>query len=209
MPTEYERSSRDRILVTARTLFAALGYDNTSTAAVARNAGTSESQLMKHFGGKAGLLEAIFSEGWERINARVTECFRSAGDFAARLSCVPDIVFERLDQDPELKALVFLEAHRMRSMARSNPESSGYARFIGMIDGAIAQGKADGELKGAVAALPLRSAIAGMIEGGVREQVLAERGNFPARYGTGEYSKLLNGFLEAIVAGGRTAGATR
>src|SRR5579884_2742982 len=102
----YEKSSRNRILVTARTLFASLGYDNTSTAAIARNAGTSESQLMKHFGGKAGLLEAIFSEGWERINTRVEECFRSAGDFSARLNCVPDIVFDRLDQDPELKALV-------------------------------------------------------------------------------------------------------
>ena len=61
----YEKSSRNRILVTAKTLFASLGYDNTSTAVIARNAGTSESQLMKHFGGKAGLLETIFSEGWE------------------------------------------------------------------------------------------------------------------------------------------------
>ncbi len=42
----YEKSSCNRILITARTLFASLGYDNTSTALIARTAGTSESQLI-------------------------------------------------------------------------------------------------------------------------------------------------------------------
>jgi AcrR family transcriptional regulator len=39
-------SSRDRILQSAKGLFAGRGYENTSTVAVARQAGTSESQLM-------------------------------------------------------------------------------------------------------------------------------------------------------------------
>src|ERR1700759_2272336 len=104
----YEKSSRNRILVTAKTLFASLGYDNTSTAVIARNAGTSESQMMKHFGGKAGLLDAIFTEGWDRVNAQMKACFESAGDFNARLSCVPGVVFSVLEQDLELKTLVLL-----------------------------------------------------------------------------------------------------
>ena len=115
----YEKSSRNRILVTAKTLFASLGYDNTSTAVIARNAGTSESQLMKHFGGKAGLLETIFTEGWNKINAQLESCFQSAGDLSGRLCCIPGVVFEGLDQDVELKTLVLLEAHRMREAARN------------------------------------------------------------------------------------------
>src|SRR6185312_11673402 len=95
----YEKSSRNRIMVTAKTLFASLGYDNTSTAVIARNAGTSESQLMKHFGGKAGLLETIFSEGWDRIDQQLDACFGSAGDINGRLSCIPEVVFAHLDQD--------------------------------------------------------------------------------------------------------------
>src|SRR4051812_34773053 len=58
-------SARDRILKTAKQLFAKQGYDHTSTVAIARAAGTSESQVMKHFGSKEGLLEEIFNAGWE------------------------------------------------------------------------------------------------------------------------------------------------
>ena len=52
-------NSRARLVVAGKILFAKLGYENTPTSSVAREARTSESQLMRHFGGKAGLLEAI------------------------------------------------------------------------------------------------------------------------------------------------------
>lgn len=197
----YEKSSRNRILVTAKTLFASLGYDNTSTAVIARNAGTSESQLMKHFGGKAGLLETIFTEGWDRINSQLEACFESANDLNGRLSCIPSVVFQSLDQDLELKTLMLLEAHRMREAARNSPDTSGYARFIRLVDGAISKAKTDGEFKQEIPPLPLRSAIVGMIEGGVREQVLATRANFPANYSSEEYGKLFSGFLATVVSG--------
>ena len=195
----YEKSSRNRILVTAKTLFASLGYDNTSTAVIARNAGTSESQLTEHFGGKAGLLEAIFSEGWDGINTQLEACFESADDLNASLSCIPDIVFQCLDQDLELKTLVLLEGHRMREIARTTPEHSGFARFTQLIDNAIAKAQASDEYRGTVSSLVLRSAIVGMIEGGVREQVLATRANFPATYDSNEFRKLFNGFLGTVV----------
>src|SRR3954470_6534600 len=66
-------SSRDRILMAAKQLFAARGYENTSTVAIARQAGTSESQLMKHFGSKEGLLESIFDAGWGNLSAHMAE----------------------------------------------------------------------------------------------------------------------------------------
>ena len=54
-------SSHDRILLAGKHLFAQNGFENTSTVAIAREAGTSESQLMKHFGSKQGLLIAILT----------------------------------------------------------------------------------------------------------------------------------------------------
>jgi AcrR family transcriptional regulator len=198
----YEKSSRNRILVTARTLFASLGYDNTSTALIARNAGTSESQLMKHFGGKAGLLETIFTEGWDKVNARVAECFESANDFNARLSCVPGVVGQALEKDLELKTLVLLEGHRMRDAARRNPSESGYGRFLKMIDDVIAKAQANGEFPNESSALCLRSAVVGIVEGGVREQVLAARANYPADYTPDDYTKVVSGFLRSIAGGG-------
>jgi len=197
----YETSSRNRILLTAKTLFASLGYDNTSTALIARNAGTSESQLMKHFGGKAGLLETIFTEGWEKINAKLGECFQSANDFNARLSCVPGVVTQQLEKDLELKTLVLLEGHRMREVARNEPTRSGYARFLQMVDDVIARASQDGELPAGASPACLRSAVVGIVEGGVREEVLASRANFPANYSSEEFTKVVSGFLRSVSNG--------
>ncbi len=194
----YEKSSRNRILVTARTLFASLGYDNTSTALIARNAGTSESQLMKHFGGKAGLLETIFSEGWDKINAHLAECFESANDFNAKLSCIPGVVSQDLDKDLELKTLVLLEGHRMRDGSRRNGLQSGYSRFLQLIDDVIVKAAGNGEFPENASKLCVRSALVGIVEGGVREQVLASRANFPANYTTEEFTKVVSGFLRSV-----------
>ena len=65
-------ASRERLLLAAKTLFARHGYEQTSTATIAREAGSSESQLMRYFGGKAGLLDTIFNESWAAVIARVT-----------------------------------------------------------------------------------------------------------------------------------------
>src|SRR5205807_1220369 len=91
-------SSHDRILDAAKRLFAQKGYENSSTAAIARLAGTSESQLIKHFSGKEGLLEAIYENGWRKL----TEGFvalrhvRSPKD---RLYSLIDLFIVALDSD--------------------------------------------------------------------------------------------------------------
>src|ERR1700716_1421224 len=64
--------ARMRLLAAGKSLFSRLGYEQTSTAAIAREAGSSESQLMRYFGGKAGLLDTIFNESWDDVLARVS-----------------------------------------------------------------------------------------------------------------------------------------
>src|ERR1700681_2838963 len=66
-PVNPRNSASDRILQAAKMLFAQSGFENTSTMSIARMAQTSESQIVKHFGSKEGLLEAIFEEGWKHI----------------------------------------------------------------------------------------------------------------------------------------------
>ena len=56
-----------RILQSALELFSKEGYTATSTSKVAKQAGVSEGLLFKHFGNKAGLLDAILKEGEKRI----------------------------------------------------------------------------------------------------------------------------------------------
>src|SRR5215470_15783030 len=66
-PLPPKSSAHDRILLAGKQFFAEHGYENTSTVSIARAAQTSESQIVKHFGSKEGLLEAIFASGWGRI----------------------------------------------------------------------------------------------------------------------------------------------
>src|SRR5258706_2111308 len=78
--TESTQTARTRLLASGKTLFARLGYEQTSTAAIAREALTSESQLVRHFEGKAGLLAAIFDESRRPLNAAIQSVAAAAPD---------------------------------------------------------------------------------------------------------------------------------
>ncbi len=54
----------------AEQLFAARGYEQTSTQLIARGAGVSEALIFKHFGTKDKLLESLIKNGYRRIVAR-------------------------------------------------------------------------------------------------------------------------------------------
>src|SRR5579871_5027094 len=107
-------STHERIRRVAKTLFANRGYEHTSTSAIARQAGTSESQLMKHFGSKAGLLEAIFNEGWNGITEAARTSSQDLNSPVEKLAAISGSVLERLELDPELKLLMLLEGRRIR-----------------------------------------------------------------------------------------------
>src|SRR3954463_15142301 len=97
-------SSHDRILAAAKRLFSTQGYEATSTMAVARLAGTSESQMMKHFGSKEGLLEAILDEGWKSMSGPLAE-IGNMPPGPKKLLAMLEIVLNTLNDDPDLKEL--------------------------------------------------------------------------------------------------------
>src|SRR5579863_6751079 len=93
-------SSHDRILSAGKRLFARNGYENTSTVAIAREAGTSESQLMKHFGSKQGLLSSILDRGWSRVVERAHALDGSTSATTKLLNALESLVVV-LQNDPE------------------------------------------------------------------------------------------------------------
>lgn len=54
--------ARNRVLASSRALFLAQGYGRTTIAAIARAAGVSKEFIYKGFGGKPGLVRAIFEQ---------------------------------------------------------------------------------------------------------------------------------------------------
>lgn len=60
-------TNKEIILQTALLLFAEQGYDRTPTSQIAKEAGVSEGLIFRHYGNKAGLLQAIIGEGLAQI----------------------------------------------------------------------------------------------------------------------------------------------
>jgi AcrR family transcriptional regulator len=163
------------LLASARGLFAGNGYENTSTASIARAAGTSESQLIKHFGGKAGLLDAVFDAGWAETAPWIEEKLAGIDSPAQRLRAIPHLLFEALDRDPELWRLLLLEGRRLRKEGPNATFTHGFNGLEALIDRTLDEARNRGELKEGLNPRALRAALLGIIESAMRDRVLAER----------------------------------
>lgn len=194
-------SSHDRILDAARHLFATRGYENTSTVVIARAAGTSESQLVKHFGSKQGLLEAIFEQGW----AKITYSFQSLQQLSSgveKFSALLELIVSTLERDPDLKGLMLLEGRRIRKEGHLVMMTSGYQEFVGTVDGILTEMRARNELRPDLNLQALRSALTGMAEAMMRDQLLAQRMGFPANYSSADIRKIFPIILSSLAPAG-------
>ena len=193
-------SSHDRILAAAKQLFASRGYENTSTVAIARLAGTSESQLMKHFGSKEGLLEAIFDAGWNSLASRVGE-LDALPSPRQKLRTLLDLMLAGMEHDPELKQLMLLEGRRIRKEGQMVMITAGFLNFVRLLDGILAQLRAAKQLRPDINPEALRSALMGMFEGLMRDQLLAEKSGFPSRFTAADLRHIFDVLIPALGPG--------
>ena len=186
-----------RILEAAKTLFATRGYEQTTTAMIARQASTSESQIVKHFETKERLLATIFNDGWSRI-AQQLEGLRSIKSGVDRLEALVSVLMNAFRSDPALKELMLFEGRRMRREGQLML-TNGYLSFVRVVDECLQQMRAGGELKPDLDTQALRSGFIGMFEGMLRDQLLAESSNYPAAYSLESiqlvFRHVLNSFL--------------
>ena len=190
-------SSHDRILRSAKHLFARNGYENTSTVAIAREAGTSESQLMKHFGSKQGLLAAIFDRGWAGIIDRV-QATQSTGAAADRLFAMLEAMVVELENDSDLKELMTLESRRVRKDNRDVLVSQGFRQFASVLDGLLVEMKNQGQIRPDLKLDAVRAALLGLTEGLVRDRVVAKRSECSADYSFDDIKRVLEVLVPAF-----------
>jgi len=190
MKSPPELSSHDRILRAAKQLFAQNGYENTSTVAIAREAGTSESQLMKHFGSKQGLLIAILDRGWNAVveRAKITAQQPSPSERLMALLTAATIEFEN---DSQFKVLAALEARRVRKDSNEVMVSRGYKRYREMFDRVLQDMRNEGMIRPDLNLDAVRAAVLGFADGLWRDEIVARRSGLPANYGFDDIQKVL------------------
>ena len=176
------QTSRSRLLNAGKTLFAKNGYEQTSTAAIAREAGSSESQLIRYFGGKAGLLEAIFNDSWTGLNDAVQLALTDAKHGRDAAVRILSLMIQAFSRDHDIAFLFLFEGRRMRSGSHEVTLSKGFVRFVEVVETLIQKGIADGSFRSDMDSRLIGSAMIGCAEGMIRDRIIAERHNEPSPF---------------------------
>lgn len=99
-----------RIMRAAKELFFAKGFANTSLRAIANEAGTSESGVLRIYGSKDGLLRAVYASCWTEINTRIDEAMVVAAeddpDPRNLLLQLMRAVWQGYQEDPQTRVFV-------------------------------------------------------------------------------------------------------
>lgn len=193
-----ELSSHDRILQSARALFSSQGYENATTSAIARMAGTSESQLIKHFGSKEGLLAAIFDQSWQRVTESLPQVLAQCETPYDKLRALAELMIDALERDKDLRTLMLLEGRRIRKHGSMVVLTDGFLQMVSTLDRLLGEMRDSGQLQPDLNVQAVRSALIGTFEGLLRDQILADRGNYPASYDSKDLRKVFRTFLECF-----------
>lgn len=187
------------MLASALSLIAQQGYVHTSTAQVARAAGTSESQLIKHFGSKEGLLEGIFDKAWQRMAQGVSHVQEGGAPALDRLRALTELMIAALESDKQLRTLMLLEGRRIRKHGHMVLMTRGFQAVLGVVDNILRELQAQGKLRPELHPEAVRSALIGAFEGLLRDQLLSERGSYPAHYDGAELRAAFRAVLECFL----------
>jgi AcrR family transcriptional regulator len=202
-PSAEPGSSRTRLLQAAKRLFARQGYEQTATSAIAREAGTSESQLMRYFGGKVGLLDALFSEAWSELNQRVRGAVSERASPRDALLESLLALTAGLARDADLATLFLFEGRRLRGDEPRVRVSEGFHAFAETIRALARRAQSARELDPRLDASAVTSALIGAGEAMIRDRVLARSGGgraFAEREIRRTLEAILNGFSGARAA---------
>jgi AcrR family transcriptional regulator len=167
------------MLKAGRTLFTQNGYDNATTAAIARAAGCSESQLIKQFGSKEGLLVAIFEEGWTGISRRMDRALSQAFTPAEKIGLLAHTMLEALEHDSELKLLFLIEGRRVSGRGSKIAISNGFLDLVNRAGEVLTELQTAGELHPDLHSEAVGSGLVGMMEGLQRDHVKTQQAELP------------------------------
>jgi AcrR family transcriptional regulator len=196
IPFPAHASPRERIIIAAKHLMSAVGYENTTTEAICREANVSEAQLTKYFGTKEALLQAIFEEGWARLRMNVP-MLQTVESPRNRIKMLIHLIIHGFSDDRPWRDLMLLEGRRIRGEGKMVMLTAGYRELVALLDSLISA-----ELKGKASRHQVqlvRSAIIGVFEGLLRDVVLHERFDFPADFSAEQVEHYMADVLDRLL----------
>ncbi|NJR19656.1 MAG: TetR/AcrR family transcriptional regulator [Calothrix sp. CSU_2_0] len=108
-PPHSEAQTRDRILQAAQRLFAAQGFDGTTTRDLAQAASVAEGTLFRHFPNKKAILVEVATQGWVEILTDLLTELSEMGSYKA----VAQVMRRRMwnmKKNADMMRVCFMEA---------------------------------------------------------------------------------------------------
>ncbi|MBF2063843.1 MAG: TetR/AcrR family transcriptional regulator [Calothrix sp. C42_A2020_038] len=108
-PPPSEAQTRNRILQAAQRLFAAQGFDGTTTRDLAQAAGVAEGTLFRHFPNKKAILVEVATQGWIEILTDLLTELSEMGSYKA----VAQVMRRRMwnmHKNADMMRVCFMEA---------------------------------------------------------------------------------------------------
>ena len=191
-----DASPRERIIIAAKHMMSAVGYENTTTDAICSEAGVSQAQLTKHFGTKEALLEAIFEQGWAKLRMQMP-LLQTVQSPRRRLKMLLHFLTQLFSEDRQLRDLMLLEGRRIRRESKMVILTASYTGLVSLLDSLI-----QADFKGSAPAHQVqlvRSSLIGMFEGLLRDVVLHERFSFPAEFSAEEVEQYVAEIVDRLL----------
>jgi AcrR family transcriptional regulator len=171
-------SSRERLLNAGKALFSQRGFDGATTAAIAKAAGTSQSQLIKHFGDKHGVLAAALDSAWQQLNSAITLAIARISKPAEQLRQALNMFLSTVEKDVSTGAVLALDGGAVHQHDGQPYLSAGYQQFARMIESFLDAMRLQGELRAEVHPPALRSVLMGCLEKFVRDKSISTPGQY-------------------------------
>ena len=134
---------REAILRAATRVFAGNGYFNSKVADIAREAGVADGTVYLYFKSKEEILHSIFDRTMEEAIAEGRKQLETVTDPREKLRRIARLHLERMGADRDL-AVVFQVELRGSTKFMEEFSAAGFAEYLGLIHGVIAEGQAAG-----------------------------------------------------------------
>jgi AcrR family transcriptional regulator len=136
-------ATREKLISVARPLFAERGFDDVPAEEIVERAGLTRGALYHHFGGKAGLFDAVHEALHQDIGERIERAAgRAVGPWEALVAGC--LAFLDACADPEVQRVVLLDAPVVLGWERWRAVDA--AHGLGLLKAGLRDAMAAGEL---------------------------------------------------------------
>lgn len=129
-----------------RVLFAQHGFDGTSVRAITAQAGANLGAITYHFGSKAALYESVLRSAIGPSQQRIVAAADGPGSPIERIEAIVRVLFDYLHENPDLPSLMMQLLVSVRPIPE--PALQAVQGNIGRLAAVIAEGQADGSIRG-------------------------------------------------------------